>query len=257
VHAFVDLLPTPWRGVMLAGFAAAYMSTISTHLNWGASYVVQDFYRRFLRPDHDERHYVAVARVTTVGLILLAMLVGLWLENAVDAFNILLQIGAGTGLVFLLRWFWWRVNAWSEITGMLVSFLLAVHFTFVHERIGLAPLDASLQLVLGVLGTTVAWVAVTWLTPPADRDTLQRFYDRIRPRGRGWRRVVDTRGRPPEGSLGAAFACWGLGCVVVYAAMFGTGWALYGRGASAVAAVGVAAVAGFALLRLVPKVGFE
>ncbi|MGD8496413.1 MAG: Na+:solute symporter [Gemmatimonadales bacterium] len=255
--AMLVFLPSGLLGLVVASLAAAYMSTISTHLNWGASYVVSDFYRRFVRPEASDKHYVAVARLTTVGLIILAALVALWLENAVDAFQILLQIGAGTGLVFLLRWFWWRVNAWSEISGMVVSFLIAVYFRFVHEAIGLPPLDPSLQLVVGVFGTTVAWVAVTLLTPPAETATLQAFYDRIRPFGRGWRRVVDTKGRGPDGSLAVAFTCWVLGCVVVYAALFGTGWALYGDTGPAAAAAGVAALAGVGLLRLVPRVGFE
>jgi Na+/proline symporter len=255
--AMLVFLPSGLLGLVVASLAAAYMSTISTHLNWGASYVVSDFYRRFVRPEASEAHYVGVARATTVGLIILAAFVALWLENAVDAFQILLQIGAGTGLVFLLRWFWWRINAWSEISGMVVSFLLAIHFRFVHEAIGLSPLDPSVQLVLGVLGTTIAWVAVTLLTPPADTATLQTFYDRIRPFGRGWRRVIDTRGRGPDGSLAVAFACWGLGCVVVYAALFGTGWALYGETGPAAGAAAVAALAGFGLFRLVPRVGFE
>jgi Na+/proline symporter len=254
--AMLVFLPHGLLGLVVASLAAAYMSTISTHLNWGASYVVQDFYRRFLVTDRDDRHYLAVARFATVGLIVLAMLLSLWLETAVDAFRILLQIGAGTGLVFLMRWFWWRVNAWSEITGMLVSFLLAVHFRFVHEAIGLPPLDPSLQLVLAVGGTTVAWVSVTLLTPPADRETLQAYYDRIRPWGRGWRRVVNVDGGGPDGSLAAAFACWALGCVVVYAAMFATGYGLYGRGGAALLAAGIASIAGLGLFRLLPRVGF-
>ncbi|MCA9737320.1 MAG: Na+:solute symporter, partial [Gemmatimonadetes bacterium] len=135
--AMLVFLPTGLLGLVVASLAAAYMSTISTHLNWGASYVVDDVYRRFLVPDADERHYVTVGRITTVGLIVLASTVALWLENAMQAFQILLQIGAGTGLVFLLRWFWWRINAWTEIAAMGASFLVAVWFQFVHTRVGL------------------------------------------------------------------------------------------------------------------------
>jgi Na+/proline symporter len=232
------------------------MSTISTHLNWGASYVVQDFYRRFVVTDRHDRHYLLVARLATVGLIVLAMLLSLWLETAVDAFRILLQIGAGTGLVFLLRWFWWRVNAWSEIAGMVISFLIAVYFQFVHVRLGFAPVDPSLALLIGVAITTLGWVTVTLLTPPADRATLQMFYDRIRPFGAGWKRVVDVGSGPAEGPAAAAL-CWFLGCVTVYATLFGTGNALYGRPAGAALGFVIAVGAAVGLFRVLPRVRFE
>ncbi|MEK6253367.1 MAG: Na+:solute symporter, partial [Gemmatimonadales bacterium] len=224
--AMLVFLPHGLLGLVVASLAAAYMSTISTHLNWGASYVVDDFYRRFLVPDRDERHYVAVARLSTVGLIALALLVSLWLQNALQAFQILLQIGAGTGMIFLLRWFWWRINAWSEISAMVISFAVAVWFQFGHEAVGLPALHPSLQLVIGVALTTVVWLAVTFATAPTDTATLQDFYDRIRPFGRGWHRVVQVDDTPARGSVTAALSCWLLGCVVVYAALFGTGYIL-------------------------------
>jgi Na+/proline symporter len=249
--------------LVVASLAAAYMSTISTHLNWGASYIVQDFYRRFLVQDRDERHYVAVARAATVGLIILAMVVSLWLQNALQAFQILLQIGAGTGLIFLLRWFWWRVNAWSEISGMVVSFAVAVWFQFFHVRAGFAPIHPSAQLLIGVSVTTIAWLGVTMLTPPADRATLQEFYDRIRPMGRGWSGVVDTEATSADGSgvhesdVGAAMLGWVLGSLTVYATLFGTGYLLYGRELAAAIALGVAAMATIGLFRILPRIGFE
>ena len=250
-------LPHGLLGLVVASLAAAYMSTISTHLNWGASYVVDDFYRRFVAPDRSERHYVAVGRASTVGLIVLALLVSLWLQNALQAFRILLQIGAGTGLIFLLRWFWWRINAWSEISAMVISFAVAVWFEFGHTSAGLAELHPSLELVIGVTITTVVWLTVTWMTDPTDRDTLQSFYDRIRPYGRGWRSVVQVSQGPESGGAGAALACWLLGCVVVYAALFGTGYVLYGRAAAGAAFLLVSAVAAVALFRTLPRVGFE
>ncbi len=131
--AMLVFLPSGLLGLVVASLAAAYMSTISTHLNWGASYIVDDFYRRFLVKDVKESHYVRVARISTVLLIVLASIVSLWLENALQAFRILLQIGAGTGLIFLLRWFWWRISVWSEISAMIISFLVAVYFELVHE----------------------------------------------------------------------------------------------------------------------------
>jgi Na+/proline symporter len=256
--AMLVFLPTGLLGLVVASLGAAYMSTISTHLNWGASYIVEDFYRRFLAPNRDERHYVAVARAATVGLIVLAMTVSLWLQNALQAFQILLQIGAGTGSIFLLRWFWWRVNAWSEISGMVVSFAVAVWFQFLHERVGLAPLHPSAQLLIGVAVTSAVWLTVTWLTPPADRETLQSYYDRIRPYGRGWARVVDTSGgAPAAGGVAAGLAGWCLGCGAVYAALFATGYLLYGRPLAAAAAGFVAGVSALGLFRVLPRVSFD
>ena len=256
--AMLVFLPTGLLGLVVASLGAAYMSTISTHLNWGASYIVEDFYRRFLVPDRDERHYVRVARVATVGLIVLAMTVSLWLQNALQAFQILLQIGAGTGSIFLLRWFWWRVNAWSEITGMVVSFSVALWFQLLHTRLGFAPLHPSAQLLIGVGLTTIAWLGATYLTPPADRATLQAYYDRIRPYGKGWSTVIDTSaGSPDSGGVAAGLAGWLLGCAVVYAALFGTGYLLYGRGVAATVSFLVAAVAVLGLFRVIPRVGFD
>jgi Na+/proline symporter len=255
--AMLVFLPHGLLGLVVASLAAAYMSTISTHLNWGASYVVDDFYRRFLVPDRDERHYVAVARLSTVGLIVLALLVSLWLQNALQAFQILLQIGAGTGMIFLLRWFWWRINAWSEISAMVISFAVAVWFQFGHEAAGLPALHPSLQLVIGVALTTVVWLAVTFATAPTDTATLQRFFDTIRPFGRGWDRVVQVDDAPVGGSVTAALTCWLLGCVVVYAALFGTGYALYGRAGLASLFLGASALSALGLFRVLPRVGFE
>jgi Na+/proline symporter len=256
--AMLVFLPHGLLGLVVASLAAAYMSTISTHLNWGASYVVDDLYRRFLAPERSERHYVTIGRITTVALILLSSALALWLENAYQAFRILLQIGAGTGLVFLLRWFWWRVNAWSEISAMVVSFLVAVYFQFGHEALGFARWDSSLELVAGVALTTVGWLAVTFLTPPTGNDTLVRFHDSIRPGGPGWRAVAGdaTRpaGVPADASMTSAVGAWFLGCVVVYGALFGTGYLLYGEGMWATACFMVAAIGTMGLVKLLPGV---
>ena len=251
--AMLVFLPTGLLGLVVASLAAAYMSTISTHLNWGASYVVDDVYRRFVSPDKDERHYVQVGRLTTVFLIVMASIVALWLQNAVQAFDILLQIGAGTGLVFLLRWFWWRINAWTELAAMVISFVVAVYFQFVHLRLGLPEIDPSFQLVIGVAITTTGWMLVTFLTAPTDTATLQRFYDRIRPAGRGWHDVVDTRGGTGDGSISQGLLGWFLGVMTIYAALFGTGFLLYGNRGLAVIAYGICLIAGTALLRLLPR----
>jgi solute:Na+ symporter, SSS family len=255
--AMLVYLPHGLLGLMIASLAAAYMSTISTHLNWGASYAVEDCYRRFVASDKSERHYVMVGRFVTVGLIVLAAVVSLWLQNSYQAFQILLQIGAGTGLIFLLRWFWWRINAWSEIAGMAISFVVAVYFQFVHPALGFTPLSGTSQLVIGVAITTVGWLAVTFATPPTDRATLQAFYDKIRPMGSGFNGVVTTQPANPRESVTAAFLCWFLGCVVIYAALFGVGYVLYGKALPGVACLVAAGAAAWWLLRTLPRVGFE
>jgi len=265
--AMLVFLPHGLLGLVVASLAAAYMSTISTHLNWGASYVVDDVYRRFVAPDREEKDYVMVARVSTVALIVLASFVGLQLETAMQAFQILLQIGAGTGLVFLLRWFWWRINTWSEISAMVISFVVAVYFGFFHTQLGFAKWNPSAELVVGVAVTTVGWLVVTFLTPPVNTETLRDFHKKIRPLGQGWDAVVPrTAGTDLDGSgdresgLGGEFAAgllsWFLGCVMVYAALFGTGFLLYGNVAGGIIGLIVAAGAGWAVLKLLPKVGF-
>jgi Na+/proline symporter len=231
------------------------MSTISTHLNWGVSYIVDDFYKRFIAPDRDDRHYVRVARLSTVFLIILAGMVSLWLENALQAFQILLQIGAGTGLIFLLRWFWWRINAWGELAAMLISFLVAIYLQFVHQALGFEPLHPSLMLVLGVVITTAGWLSVTLVTPATDRATLQAFYDRIRPFNAGWKAAVRTV--PTEGRFTAALLSWVLGCTVVYAALFGTGYFLYGKPMLGVTFMLVVLLAAVGIFRNLQRVGFE
>jgi Na+/proline symporter len=252
--AMLVYLPHGMLGVMVASLAAAYMSTVSTQLNWGASYLVDDFYRRFIRNDQPDRHYVTAARFMTFFLVTVAAVLSLWLENAYQAFQIMLQVGAGTGLIYLLRWFWWRVNAWSEISGMAISFLVAIYFQFVHTRLGLAPLPGTTSLVIGTLITTVGWLVVTFLTPPTPTATLQAFYDRIHPMGKGWSKVVRVD-RPAQENVSAAFLCWFLACVAVYAALFATGALLYGRTVVGLVYSAVALGAGGYLLKLLPRVG--
>ncbi|MDH5804906.1 MAG: Na+:solute symporter, partial [Gemmatimonadota bacterium] len=256
--AMLVLLPHGLLGLVVASLAAAYMSTISTHLNWGASYIVDDVYRRFVRPEEDETHYVTVARISTIGLIILAAVLSLFLEHAVQAFQILLQIGAGTGLLFLLRWFWWRINAWSEISAMIISFVVAIYLQLIHTRLGFAEIDPTYALLLGVLITTVGWITVTFLTAPTDRDKLQQFYDTIQPAGRGWAKVVTTDNSSDSTSgLTEAFAAWFLGLVAVYAALFGVGWILYGMVLPGLLTLGLSAAAGVGIFYLIPKIGFK
>ncbi len=253
--AMLVFLPHGMLGLVVASLAAAYMSTISTHLNWGASYVVDDVYRRFVAPDRPEEHYVTVARIATVALIVLSSVVSLWLESALQAFQILLQIGAGTGLIFLLRWFWWRINAWSELAAMTISFLVAVYFEFVHEALGFTRATfATTELVIGVVITTIGWLVVTFATPPVDRTTLQSFYDAIRPAGRGWRRVVNATA-PTGGAVSTGILCWFLGCLAVYGALFATGYFLYGEPGIGLVCAVAAVSAAYALFRIFPSLG--
>ena len=180
-------------GLMIAGLLAAYVSTISTHLNWGTSYVVHDLYRRFLKPGETEKHYVLVGRLVTAALMVVAALLTFVLETAQTSFDLLLSVGAGTGLLYLLRWFWWRINAWWEIAAMASSFVVAVGF-FIAGRQGL-EIPAHVSLLVSVAITTVVWLAVTWLTPPTDQSVLVAFYRRVRPAGPGWAPMVRVAGR--------------------------------------------------------------
>ncbi|MCB0636613.1 MAG: Na+:solute symporter, partial [Lewinella sp.] len=223
-------LPPGLLGLLVAALVAAFMSTLSTHLNWGASYLVNDVYRRFYRPEAGEQEMVRLGRILTVVLMALAALLALVLENALDAFYIILQIGAGTGLIFILRWFWWRINAFSEITAMVVSFLVAIYFEFIHG----VDLPTHTRLLWGVGITTASWLAATWLTRRTDIDTLIRFYRLIRPHSAGWDAVIRQAIKKeelfapiPTSSLAMELSCLFAGCFLVYGLLFATGWALY------------------------------
>ncbi len=233
--AMLTFLPAGVLGLMVAGLLAAYVSTISTHLNWGTSYLVHDLYRRFLRPDATERHYVLAGRLVTAALMVVAGMLTLVLDSARATFDLLLSIGAGTGLLYLLRWFWWRINAWSEIAAMASSFVLAIAVVLLRRAdVAIAP---SVTLVLTVAITTAVWLAATWLTEPVDEATLARFYRLVRPAGPGWRAVRTKMGEPANDGgedLRAAFSGTLASCVVVYSALFGAGHALMGHTTAAI-----------------------
>jgi Na+/proline symporter len=250
--AMLRFLPHGFLGLMVAGLLAAYVSTMSTHLNWGTSYLVHDVYRRFVRPGAEERHYVAVGRVVTALLMVVAAGITYVLETASASFQLLLSVGAGTGLLYLLRWFWWRVNAWSEIAAMVSSFVVALAF-FVAGRSGY-PVAAHVSLLITVATTTVVWVATTLATRPAERARLVAFYRLVRPAGPGWREVQAEAGvGPSPDSLTQSLLGWVLGCAFVYAALFGVGSALYGRVPQAVVWTVVFVVSGLGLMRLLPR----
>jgi len=233
VQAFVDLLPTPWRGVMMAGFAAAYMSTVGTQLNWGASYLVNDFYRRFLNKTAPDKHYVTVSRWATVILFLLSVIVTSQIDTVGAMWELLLALGSGTGLVLILRWYWWRINAWSEISAMIASFVVSVTaLTLLKARMPAgSPLVQSYAMLITVAISTIVWLSVTMLTAPEPEAKLEAFYQRVRPGGPGWRRVAAKLGYAGETIPGGALAWtnWLSGIVAVYASLFGIGKIVFGE----------------------------
>ncbi len=250
--AMLTFLPHGALGLVLASLISAYMSTMSTQLNWGASYVVNDFYQRFLRPDASEKELVMVGRIATVCLMLLACVMALYLRSALQAFNILLTVGAGTGLLFLLRWFWWRINAWSEIAAMLVSFLAALYFQFAD----LPSMTDWMKLIAGIGVTTLGWLVVTLVTPMTDKHTLRAFVEHIQPGGLGWRKVqqdataegVELQMISQDGpNLAASIGCVFAGCIGVYSVLFAIGYWVYGQGLMSLGLGGIALLS-FALI---------
>jgi Na+/proline symporter len=245
----LTLLPHGALGLLVASLFAAYRSTIETHLNWGGSYLVLDFYRRFAAPGRSERHYVWVSRGVTVGLMVACGAFTLLLSTASEAFQLLLSVGAGTGLIYLLRWFWWRINAWSEIAAMISSFAIALGL-FIARKNG-AAVSESAALISSVVATTIVWVTVTLLTPPTDDATLTRFYEKTRPMGPGWARVQRASNLPPSpDSFANAILGWTSGVMFVYAGLFGTGSLIYGRTTAAILWAVAFVVSGGVLLRV-------
>ncbi len=246
-----DVLPPGMIGLLFAAFLAAFMSTISTQLNWGTSYLVNDLWRRFVRPAADERHYVAVSRAMTFALALVGIVVTTQLDSIAGAWGLILSASAGLGLVLILRWYWWRVNAWSELTATVAPILLAV------ASVALQPLGITIpgfsnpfpeNLFFVVAFTTAAWLVATYLTAPTAAATLDAFYRRVRPPGPGWTAVAlrhpDVR---PEERLGRLALHWALGVTLVYATLFGTGYLVVGRPTTGLVALAVALAAAVAL----------
>ena len=230
--AMLSLLPKGLLGVVLASLIAAFMSTISSHLNWGASYISIDFYKRFIKRNASEKEIVTIGKISTIFLMILAGLVALQLSDSLGAFNILLQIGAGTGSIFLLRWFWWRVNAFSEITGMLISFVVAIYFEWIHENFFGTPLEEYLELLIGIGITTFSWILVTLLTRPTEKNKLIKFYNSIKPYGIGWSGFIQKHNLKKIDSndslMNDLFLIF-LGVIMIYFGLFGIGFILYNQ----------------------------
>jgi SSS family solute:Na+ symporter len=255
--AMLRFLPAGFIGLMVGGLIAANSSTILTHLNWGASYLVHDFYRRFIKRDGAEKHYVMVGRLATILLFLCASGTVYLLDTAKDAFDVILQVGAGTGLLYLVRWFWWRVNAWCEVVAMASSFLMSV-LLLVLARGGV-HFSTHVALIATVLVTTVCWVLTAYLGPPTDRAVLVRFYRKVRPSGPGWEPIRQAAGisredaRATGDNIPMAMLGWVAGCTVIWSALFTVGNLLYGRLAYALLLLTVFAASGMALLYVVRR----
>jgi Na+/proline symporter len=232
---------------MMAGFAAAYMSTVGTQLNWGASYLVNDFYRRFLNKTAPDHHYVTVSRWATVILFLLSVIVTSKIDTVGSMWELLLALGSGTGLVLILRWYWWRINAWSEISAMIASFVVSVAaMALVRPRFPAgSPLVQSWVMLITVGVSTVVWLSVTYLTAPEPEAKLEAFYEKVRPGGPGWRRISTRLGYPGESIPGGALAWtnWIAGIVAVYASLFGIGKIVFGELGAGIVLLLIAVVA--------------
>ncbi|WP_136468247.1 sodium:solute symporter family protein [Flagellimonas onchidii] len=265
--AMLTKLPSGLLGVVLASLVAAYMSTISTQLNWGSSYIVFDFYKQQINPDATEKQMVAVGRISTAVLMVLSAFLALAMQNAMGIFNLLLSFGAGTGLIFILRWFWWRINAWSEITAMFSSGILAIALetTSLREVLfgtenGLLPDWGELPFIMIV--TSVIWLTATFVTQPETKDVLRSFYKKIQPGGPGWAKVVDEAQSdnvdivdPREKwSVPSGILAMLLGVVLIYSTMFATGYWIYGETNLAMILTAVALVSGGFLIRVWNKI---
>jgi Na+/proline symporter len=252
------VFPAALRGVMIAAFAAAYMSSVGTQLNWSASLLVNDFYRRFLVRGGSERHYVRVSQAATV-LVMLASCVVTWFQDSIaGAWTLLIAVGAGTGSVFILRWFWWRINAWSEVSAMAASFVVSL---VLQLGLGLRsddPREFAWMVLVTVAASTLVWLAATWLTPPEPEDTLLAFYRRVRPSAALWGPIAAaaTDVLPARDGL-LDLMDWAAGCVLVYATLFGVGKIIFGETAVGIGMLGLAAGAGWLVFRDLERRGWR
>ena len=235
VRVMIAYLPASLRGLMVAAFAAAYMSTIATQLNWGASYVVNDFYRRFVKKQADDRHYVHVSQWTTVLITILSAVITFYMTSIGGAWKLLLVTGAGTGLVLLLRWFWWRINAWSEISAMISAFVVSLTLQLGWGLDSDKPVDFAYIMLITVAVTTVVWLAVTFLTKPESKEVLISFYRRARPGSAGWGPIAAMAPDVPVTHTAAYnLLDWISGCVLIYGVLFGIGKLLLGNPVTAI-----------------------
>lgn len=265
--AMLAKLPSGLLGLVLASLIAAYMSTISTQLNWGSSYIVFDYYKQQINPNATEKQMVAVGRFSTIILMVLSAILALLLQNALQLFELLLVFGAGTGLIFILRWFWWRINAWSEISAMFASGIISIvlKLTFLGPYLfdtetGLLPDWSEFPMV--VLVTTIIWVAVTFMTQAESKEVLRGFYQKIQPGGPGWAKVVneaaadniDLVKKKEAWSVPSGILAMLLGCSLIYSCMFATGYWIYGETTKAIILTTLAAASAFFLIKMWKKI---
>ena len=247
-----NVFPTYLRGFMLAAFAAAYMSTIGTQLNWGASYVINDFYRRFIKRSANEKHYVIASQCVTVLLMIASIIITFYMDSISNAWKLLLVTGAGTGTVLLLRWFWWRINAWSEVSAMISAAVVSISLQTMLKWNGDQPRDFAYIMLVTVGVTTIVWVAVTFITQPEPTEKLISFYRRVRPEGPGWNGVAAEAGLSEshaKGRLSLQFANWILGCAMIYGSLFGIGKLIFKEWGLGLIYLLVAIVAGVLITR--------
>ena len=248
---------------MVAALIAAYMSTVSTHLNWGSSYLVNDFYKRFLQKDATEKQLVLAGRISTVVLMVFAVFFALILENALQAFNIILQIGAGTGLIYILRWFWWRINAKTELAAMIISFIIAILITGVYPKLGLPELSAAKQLIIGVGLTTIGWLLVAFYTKPTNKEKLKEFYLKVKPGGPGWRHIENElleEGELREKELWdvpQAIIAMIAGSIMIYAMLFAFAYFIYEDLVKGIIFLCITLVSAFVLNKYWKKLNFK
>ena len=254
--AMLKFLPVGFIGLMVGGLIAANSSTILTHLNWGSSYLVHDFYQRFIRKDATEKHYVLVGRLTTFGLFICSSAMVYLLDTAKDNFDIILQVGAGTGLLYLLRWFWWRINAWCEVVAMISSFGISIALLVLKKQYHMQfSTHHALLITIGV--TTICWVLTAFLGPETDRKTLVSFYKKVRPFGPGWRAVREEAGisekeaSASHENIPLALVGWTAGCTVIWSALFTVGNIIYGRMGMAMGLGAVFVASGLVLIYVV------
>ena len=256
--AMLTKLPAGLMGLVLASLGAAYMSTISTHLNWGASYLINDVYRLGAGKNASEAQLVRTGRWATVGLMFLSALLALALTSALQLFEIILMFGAGTGLIFILRWFWWRINAWSEIAAMVSSGITSIALQFGPLSLilfgpeGVMPAWGKYPLVVAI--TTAVWLLVTWLTPAENSETLQRFVDQVQPGGPGWNNYPTQKGSGLPWMVPQGITAMIWGALMVYGALFSTGYALYGDGQVLAIAASITVISALMLLRTWRKI---
>jgi Na+/proline symporter len=258
--AMLRFLPVGFLGLMVGGLIAANSSTILTHLNWGASYLVHDFYRRFVRRDAAEKHYVLAGRLTTIGLFLCSSVLVFFMETAQDSFNIILQVGAGTGLLYLLRWYWWRVNAWCEVVAMISSFAISIAFLVLRK--GGIVFSTYQQLAITIAFTSVCWISTAYLGRETDHETLVDFYRKVRPFGPGWRKIqVEAGVSDAEAAVWAkseniplSLLGWMSGCASIWSSLFAVGNFLYGRLGYASGLLGVFIVSTGVLVWVIKRV---